>query len=458
MNNTNFENIIKKVENYRIQYNFREKIIEGIYEQIESLLQDTVEYKPQNDILTKIEKYFDIFITSKIGGILTLFILLSIVMWITLIGAGYISELLTIGFIKLEMLLRNLFKILKIPEMLANLMIDGVYKSVSMVVAVMLPPMAIFFPLFTFLEDLGLLPRIALNMDRIFKTVGAHGNQALTMMVGLGCNAAGIISTRIIKSPKERIIAILTNNFMPCNGRWPLLILVSSIFISPIVSTTINPTIGSLVGAITLVFSIMVGLAFTLIVSLGLSRFLKSFGSFYILEIPPFRKPNIWRILYTSIIDRTIFVLMRAVYMAAPIGVLVWLINYFNLSKPLIEFFDPFGKLVGLDGVIILSYIIALPANEIVIPSLLMLYTNSKNFVEIEELNSIYQIFAVYGNWDWKTAINIMLFSILHNPCTTTILTIYKETNSIWWTTIATLLPLLIAFSTLFILNNFVFY
>lgn len=454
----NFQEIIEKVEKYRIQYNntLKDKIIEDMHQQIDEIVQDTIEYKQTKDILTKIENYIDYFITSRIGGIFVLISLLSLILWITITGANYISEFLANTFASLEVFLRNSADLLRISPTISSFLIDGIYKSLSMVVAVMLPPMAIFFPLFTFLEDLGLLPRIALNMDKLFKMVGAHGNQSLTMMVGFGCNAAGVISTRIIKSPKERLIAIITNNFMPCNGRWPLLIMISTLFLAPLISASSNPLLGSLIAALALVASVIIGLFFTLIVSLGISKSLKSIPSFYILEIPPYRKPDLLRIIYTSIIDRTFFVLMRAIYMAIPAGAFVWLLNYFNLSTSIINFLTPFGKMFGLDGVIILSYIIALPANELVIPSLLMLYTNAKNFIDIEEFKSIYHILATYGNWDWKIALSVMLFSILHNPCTTTILTIYKETKSIKWTAIATLLPLSIAFTVLFILNNLI--
>ncbi|MEN3014662.1 MAG: nucleoside recognition domain-containing protein [bacterium] len=451
-----FEDIIQKAEKYRVQYNntFRDKIIEHMYQEIDNILNQVVEYKKNEDTLSKIEKYIDTFLTSKVGGIIALITLLSIALWITLYLAGYISSLLTSVFSYIETLLLKFLTLIGLPKLLISFLIEGVYKSAALVIAVMLPPMTIFFPLFTFLEDLGLLPRIALNMDRIFKSVGVQGNQALTMIVGFGCNAAGIVSTRIIKSPKERLIAILTNNFMPCNGRWPLLITLSTLFIAPTLATTQSPLIVSLLASLCLVLAVGIGLMFTLVLSLGFSKFLKSFGSFYILEIPPFRKPNLIRIIYTSIVDRTLFVLYRAVYMSIPAGIFVWIINYFNVSKTIVEYLDGFGKLFGLDGVIILSYIIALPANEVVIPAMLMLYTQAKNLVEIDELSTIYEILKVYGGWDWKTAISVMLFSILHNPCTTTILTIYRETGSTKWTLVATLLPLAIAFSTLFVINN----
>jgi len=452
----NFEDIQTKINNYRIQYNnnFRDKIIENMYEQIDNIVSETVSYTSKDDIISKIEIYADKFLTSRIGGIITLTLLLSMTLWITIIGANYVSSFLADIFSYLESLLVKFLNFLKVPEVVKSFLIDGIYKSVSMIVSVMLPPMAIFFPIFTFFEDLGLLPRIALNMDKIFKTVGADGKQALTMMVGFGCNAAGVISTRIIKSPKERLIAIMTNNFMPCNGRWPLLILLSSVFFTPILLTKFNILLSSLISALILVFSVFIGLFFTLILSYGMSKTLKSLGSFYIMEIPPFRKPNFLRILYNSLIDRTIFVLARAVYMAIPAGILVWILNHFNMSAKIINYLDPFGRTFGLDGVIILSYIIALPANELVIPSLIMLYTQAKTFVDIEEAKTIYNILINYGNWDWKTAISIMLFSILHNPCTTTLLTIYKETKNLLFTLLSFIIPLIIAFSTLFIINN----
>ncbi|MFN4219690.1 MAG: nucleoside recognition domain-containing protein [bacterium] len=455
----NFEDILQKIEKYRIQYNnsLRDILIEDIYNQTDIILKDVVNYKKSNDKLMQIEKYMDLFLTSPVGGFLTLIVMLTTVLWITISGAGYISSFLSSFFEILGNYLKNLMILFKAPEIVISFLVDGVYRAVSFVVAVMFPPMAIFFPLFTLLEDWGLLPRVALNMDRIFKVVGAHGNQALTMMVGFGCNAAGVISTRIIKSPKERLIAILTNNFIPCNGRWPLLIMISVLFIAPILSTSTNTLLTSIISSLSLVLAVSIGIFFTLLISFGLSRTLKSLGSFYILEIPPFRKPNILRVLYTSFIDRTIFVLARAVKMSIPAGIFIWTINYFGISKDLINFFDSFGKIFGLDGVIILTYIIALPANEIVIPAMLMLYANTKELLDIEELNSIYQILTVYGNWDWKTAINVMLFSILHNPCTTTLLSIYNETKSIKWTVLSFILPLLTAFSTLFILNHFVF-
>ncbi|MGC8734860.1 MAG: nucleoside recognition domain-containing protein [bacterium] len=447
------EDFFKKIDSKRVEYNnsLNDQIIENIYHNIDNIVRDVVVYKETK--WNKIEEVLDNFLTSRIGGLITIVFLLTIVLWITIIGANYISDILASILSFVENILRLVLKFLKIPDIFISFLIDGVYKSLSAVVSVMLPPMAIFFPLFTLLEDLGLLPRIAYNLDKLFKLVGSTGNQALTMAMGFGCNAAGVISTRIIKSPKERLIAIITNNLMPCNGRWPLLILLSTLFIAPIFYKT-NPLLGSFITAITLVFAVIIGFIFTIILSFGLSKtILKDVLSFYILELPPFRKPNILNILKLSIIDRTIFVLLRAIYMAAPVGAIVWIINYFNITPYLIKFFDPFGRFFGLDGVIILTYIISLPANELVVPSLIMLYTSQLIFTELDNVKSIYDIFIANG-WNIKTAVLVILFSILHNPCSTTILTIYKETNSIKWTLIATFLPLSIAFLVLFFVNK----
>jgi len=447
------DEFFKKIDSKRIEYNnsLNDQIIENIYSNINEIVKDIIKYRESK--WNKIEEILDKFLTSKLGGLITIVLLLTLVLWITIIGANYISDILASVFLYIENILRSILKFLKFNEVFISFLIDGVYKGVSSVVSVMLPPMAIFFPLFTLLEDLGLLPRIAYNLDTLFKAVGSTGNQALTMAMGFGCNAAGVISTRIIKSPKERLIAIITNNLMPCNGRWPLLILLSTLFIAPIFYKS-NALLGSFITAITLVFAVIIGFIFTMILSFGLSKtILRDVLSFYILELPPFRKPNILSILKLSIIDRTIFVLLRAVYMAAPVGAIVWLINYFHITPYLIKFFDPFGKIFGLDGVIILTYIISLPANELVIPSLIMLYTSSLTFTELDNIKNIYDIFIANG-WNFKTAILVILFSILHNPCSTTILTIYKETNSIKWTLIATFLPLFIAFIVLFIVNK----
>jgi len=315
--------------------------------------------------------------------------------------------------------------------------------------------MAIFFPCFTLLEDLGYLPRVAFNLDRFFKAVGAHGKQSLCMAMGLGCNAAGIISTRIIDSPRERLIAIITNNFMPCNGRWPLLIALASIF----VAVQAPAGMAALAATGALVLTVGLGLLMTLLVSGGLSRtMLKGEPSSFTLELPPYRKPNVLRILYTSIIDRTLIVLWRAVVMAAPAGAVIWLLSNIapgghSLTSLISGWLNPFGHAVGLDGVILLAYIIAIPANEIVIPTMLMAYMGTGMMEDPNSFDYLRQVLAGEHGWTLMTGISVMLFSLLHNPCSTTIMTIRQETKSWKWTAVATFLPLGIAFLLLFILN-----
>ncbi len=316
----------------------------------------------------------------------------------------------------------------------------------------MLPPMAIFFPVFTILEDLGYLPRVAFNMDWLFRKAGAHGKQALTMAMGFGCNAAGVIATRVIDSPRERLIAILTNNFVPCNGRYPTLIMLAVIF----VGASFTPAFAAIAAAGAVVGIVMLGVAFTLLVSWALTRtVLQGEASAFTLELPPYRRPSILRILYTSLIDRTLFVLWRAILTAAPAGAVIWLLANIDaggqsLAQHAIEFLDPLGYALGLDGVILLAYVIAIPANEIVVPTMMMCYLGAGMMTEITDYEDIRRLLVDQHGWTLLTAVNLMLFSLLHNPCATTILTIWKETRSGKWTTIGALLPLAIAFVVCF--------
>jgi ferrous iron transport protein B len=320
--------------------------------------------------------------------------------------------------------------------------------------------MAIFFPLFTLMEDLGYLPRVAFNLDRLFKRAGAHGKQALTMSMGFGCNAAGVIATRVIDSPRERLIAIITNNFALCNGRWPTQILIATIFIGPLVPAAL----AGLVSAAAVVGVAVLGVVLTFVVSWFLSHtWLKGELSAFSLELPPYRRPRILRTIYTSIIDRTIFVLMRAVMFSAPVGGVIWLLGNINIggisiAEHLIGGLDPFGLFVGLNGVILLAFILAIPANEIVIPTLLMLTVMSLGLTsagagvmfEPESEWAVLDILTA-GGWTLLTGINLMLFSLVHNPCSTTIYTIWKETRSGRWTLVATLLPVVMGLALTFI-------
>jgi ferrous iron transport protein B len=336
------------------------------------------------------------------------------------------------------------------------------YLATAWVISVMLPPMAIFFPLFTLLEDFGYLPRVAFNLDNMFRKAGAHGKQALSMTMGFGCNAAGVVATRVIDSPRERLIAIITNNFALCNGRWPTQILIATIFIGALVPAQL----AGLISATAVVGIAVLGVLLTFVVSWGLSRtVLRGEVSTFSLELPPYRPPRVWRTIYTSVIDRTLIVLWRAVVFALPAGAAIWLISNINIggvsiAAHLIDFLNPFGLLLGLNGVILVAYIVAIPANEIVIPTILMLTVLVTGVAGVGsgagvmfDLNSNAQTMALLqtGGWTLLTAINLMLFSLIHNPCSTTIFTIYKETGSKKWTWIASLLPVVMGFAITFL-------
>lgn len=320
----------------------------------------------------------------------------------------------------------------------------------------MLPPMAIFFPLFTLLEDLGYLPRVAFNLDNYFRKANAHGKQALTMCMGFGCNACGIIGCRIIDSPRERLIATITNNFVPCNGRFPTLIAIIKMFFSGLVSKKYTPLFSTFI----LTCTILIGVFATFIVSKILSKtILKGVPSSFILELPPYRKPQIGKVIVRSIFDRTLFVLGRAVLVAAPAGLLIWLISNIKISDLSIlsyctNFFNPFAKLFGLDGVILMAFILGFPANEIVIPIIIMTYLCTGTLTEISSLDSLRDLLISNG-WTYITAICTMIFSLMHFPCGTTLLTIKKETNSLKWTLVSFLVPTLTGLLVCFVIKTF---
>lgn len=398
------------------------------------------------------DRSLDRVLTSRWFGFPIMFIILAGVFYLTIAGANIPSQMLAQMFFSIEDWLAGVLLSINTPAWIVGFFVHGVYKAVAWVISVMLPPMAIFFPVFTLLEDFGYLPRIAFNLDRLFKWAGAHGKQSLTMGMGFGCNAAGIVSTRIIDSPRERLIAILTNNFVPCNGRWPLIIILATVF----VAGSFTPSIAS-IAAVSVVMAVTIfGIIVTLLVSKLLSKtVLKGELSSYQLELPSYRKPQILRVLYTSFISRTAIVLWRAVVMAAPAGAVIWLLGNIyvdgtNLMTIISGFLDPFGNLIGLDGVIILAYIIAIPANEIVIPTIIMGYLASGQMMDIEDLDQLKNLFISNG-WTIITAVCLMLFSLLHYPCSTTTLSIWKETKSIKWTVLSNLLPLTIAIVVCFV-------
>jgi ferrous iron transport protein B len=421
---------------------------------------DSVVQRPDHKQRFDLDRTIDHLVTSRVWGLPIMFLLFALVFWITIVGANipsaWLSQLL-IGVI--YPLLKEGAAALQMPWWLSGLLIDGMYLATAWVVAVMLPPMAIFFPLFTLLEDFGYLPRVAFNLDRAFQRTGAHGKQALSMMMGYGCNAAGIVATRIIDSPRERLIAMITNNFALCNGRWPTQILMATLFVGALAPAYW----AGLISALTVMGVTMLGVLLTFAVSWALSRtVLKGQVSSFSLELPPYRPPRVLQTLYTSLIDRTLFVLWRAVVFALPAGAVIWLsanvtIGGVSIAEHLIRVLDPLGVLIGLNGVILVAYIIAIPANEIVIPTVLMLTVlvlgggdagSGAGTGVIFETESAAATLALLtaGGWTLLTAVNLMLFSLVHNPCSTTLYTMYKETGSRKWTAMAALLPLAMGF------------
>jgi ferrous iron transport protein B len=456
---TNFQpnDILAKAEVLRgtLSTGFRDEIVKSLYAEAEAIAKRAV--KTASDKKYDFDQKVDRLVTSPIFGLPIMLVLLGIVIWLTVIGANIPSQLIAKGLFWVETQAEALFDAWGVPWWITGFVWHGVYRGLAWVVSVMLPPMAIFFPMFTILEDLGYLPRVAFNLDWMFKKAGAHGKQALTMAMGFGCNAAGVVATRVIDSPRERLIAILTNNFVPCNGRFPTLIMLATVF----VAAAFNPAFASFVAAGTVVGVVLIGVAFTFFMSWVLTRtVLKGEASAFTLELPPYRRPNVGRILYTSLIDRTLFVLWRAIQTAAPAGAVIWVLGNINmqgvsLANHIANFLNPFGLLLGLDGVILLAYIIAIPANEIVVPTMLMVYMGTGMMTDLPGLTELKSLLVVDHGWTMLTAVNLMLFALLHNPCATTIVTIYKETKSYKWATLSVVITLGTAFIVTFLTASF---
>ncbi len=429
---------------------FRDRMVAALYDNASRIARRSV----RTGAATKwdLDQRIDRLVTSRWLGLPIMTALLGMVFWITILGANVPSQMLASGLFLVEDAAAGWFESLGVPQWVTGLVWHGVFRGLAWVVSVMLPPMAIFFPLFTILEDLGYLPRVAFNLDWLFRKAGAHGKQVLTMAMGFGCNAAGVTATRIIDSPRERLLAILTNNFVPCNGRFPTLIMLAVIF----VAASFPPAVASAAAAGAIVGLVLLGVGFTLAVSWALSRsVLSGEASAFTLELPPYRRPSVLRILYTSMIDRTIFVLGRAMLTAAPAGAVIWILANVNageasLASLAVEWLEPLGAAIGLDGVILLAYVIAIPANEIVVPTMLMCYMGGSMMMDITTYDQIRAVLVDGHGWTLLTAVNLMLFSLLHNPCATTILTIWKETRSARWTALSALMPLAIAFATCF--------
>ncbi|WP_028546759.1 nucleoside recognition domain-containing protein [Paenibacillus taiwanensis] len=428
----------------------RDELVSDIYSRSRQICKLAVQYEDKKKLQSTYK--LDKILTSKIWGYPIMFAILGVVFWITITGANVPSGWIADFFGVIEGYLTAGFQAVHAPAWLHGVLVLGFFRGTAWVISVMLPPMAIFFPVFALLENFGYLPRVAFNMDRLFKKSGGHGKQALTMSMGFGCNAAAILSTRIIESPRERMLAILTNNFVPCNGRWPTLILLSSLFMAAGVGAGLH----SLATAGVVMGMVLFGIIVTLTVSWVLSKTaLRGVPTHYTLELPPYRRPQIWKTILLSSRDKSLNVLTRAVVVAAPAGVITWILgNIFiggdSILAHMAGFFEPFGHMIGLDGYIIMAFLLGLPANEIVLPILLMGYMSSGAMVDADGLDNIKDIFLQHG-WTWLTALNMMLFSLLHYPCGTTLFNIYKETKSVKWTVLSAVIPLGIAIAVTFI-------
>lgn len=434
---------------------FRDKIVSRIVKAAEEISHEVVAVQDQN--YNKTDRKIDKYLTSKKYGIPIMILLLLGIFWITITGANIPSGLLADGLFWIQDRFTEFFNWIGAAPWINSMLVLGVYKTLAWVVSVMLPPMAIFFPLFTLLEDLGYLPRIAFNLDKFFKKACACGKQALTMCMGFGCNAAGVIGCRIIDSPRERLIATITNNFVPCNGRFPTLIAIISMFF---VGMVVSP-FQSIVSTLILTGIIILGVVMTLQISKMLSKtILKGIPSNFTLELPPYRKPQIGKILVRSVMDRTLFVLKRAVLVAAPAGLIIWaLANLYvgdvSVLAHCANFLDPFAQAIGMDGFILMAFILGFPANEVVVPIIIMSYLATGSMTELESTDQLHNLLVSNG-WTWLTAVNVMLFSLMHWPCATTCLTIKKETQSFIWTFVSFLVPTVTGIAICFIVTTVV--
>lgn len=436
-------NMISKIKD-DLNKNYKDELVEDII--IKSIIKEAERIGNKvvkgGEEYTDFQRKIDKILVSKSTGIPIMIMTLLVVLWITITLANYPSEMLANMFAHGEIYIRDFFSGLNLPSWISGILIDGIYVTLAWVISVMLPPMAIFFPMFTLLEDLGYLPRIAFNLDKCFKKCCACGKQALTMCMGLGCNAAGIIGCRIINSPRERIIAILTNAFMPCNGRFPMLISIAAIFIGGI-SVGIKE---SFISALTVTVVIILGVLMTLLVSKILSKtILKGMPSNFILELPPYRKPQVGKVIVRSIFDRTLYVLGRAIAIAAPAGAVIWIFSNIMIGDASIlticaNYLSPLANAIGVDGYILMAFILGLPANEIVMPIIIMSYLRATTMLELDNLYELKELLVANG-WTILTAINVMILCLMHYPCGTTLWTIKKETKSFKWTALSFLIP-----------------
>jgi len=427
-----------------------DRIVAGLVLTAEELCRGVVSYG-RADCAHR-DRRLDRLLTSRATGVPVMLALLAGVFWLTISGANYPSQLLADGLFWVQDRLTDLFTALNAPDWLHGALVLGVYRTLAWVVSVMLPPMAIFFPIFTLLEDFGYLPRVAFVLDHAFQKAHACGKQALTMCMGFGCNAAGVTGCRIIDSPRERLIAILTNNFVPCNGRFPTLIAIITMFF---VGTA--PGAGrSALSALVLTGVILLGVGMTFWMSRLLSAtVLKGVPSSFTLELPPYRAPRVGQVIIRSVLDRTLFVLGRAAAVAAPAGLLIWLcanvtVGGVSILNWCTGFLDPFARALGLDGVILMAFLLGFPANEIVIPIIIMAYLSTGTLTDYTSLDAL-RALLVENGWTWLTAVCTMLFSLFHWPCSTTCMTVGKETGSVKWTLVSILLPTAVGMAVCFL-------
>lgn len=450
---TELSAVLTKLTQTDNKESIRDNIVNAIMKKCEYIFKKTVTL--HNPSCNMRDRKIDKILTSRLTGIPIMLLLLALIFWITIVGANYPSQWLSRLFDWLSGVITGALEYINTPPVIVSLLMDGIYKTTAWVVAVMLPPMAIFFPLFTLLEDLGYLPRIAFNMDSMFKGAGCHGKQCLTMCMGIGCNACGVTGCRIIDSPRERLIAIITNSFMPCNGRFPAIIAIITVFFAGTAAAPLN----SLLTALILMLVILLGVFATMGVSKLLSlTLLKGEASSFTLELPPYRSPQIGKIIVRSILDRTLFVLGRAVVVAAPAGLIIWLLANIEVGNTSLisyatNFLDPFARILGMDGIILAAFILGFPANEIVIPIMIMLYTNTGVLTDADSLSQMLSLFTANG-WTVTTALCVIVFYLMHFPCSTTCISIYKETKSLKWTLVSFFTPLLCGFLLCFIIST----
>lgn len=432
------ENIVTMTNSLKFQ-NIKDDIVSEIMKTAENISKQVVCY--EDVCYEEKTRRIDRILTSKITGIPIMILMVMFIFWLTITGANYPSSWLFDLFSILENHFLHFFSWIHAPSWISSLLVGGIYRTLSWVVSVMLPPMAIFFPLFTIFEDLGVLPRIAFNLDKGFQKCRACGKQALCMMMGFGCNAAGVIGTRIIDSKRERFIAILTNNFVPCNGRFPMIIVMISMFL-----VSASNQVASFTQVLLLTGIILLGIIMTFMISFLLSHtLLKGEPSSFTLELPPYRKPQFLKVIVRSIFDKTLHVLGRAVIVTIPTGLIIWLLANIHIGSSSLlfyinNFFDPFGQLIGLDGVIITAFLLGFPANEIVIPIIIMSYLSLGTITDYSSIHELKNLLVDHG-WTILTAINTIIISLMHFPCATTCLTIKKETGSIKWMLYAMLIP-----------------